>query len=143
MDKSYIYLISQWDNVTNFIMFSKTGYTDKNRAQAICDRLNREYNFFTKWKEGMQAYIESNENIKKKKKEISDYERQCYLLYTKQDNKSVKLRRKLDGLITKCNNDRRKLQFTLNKEWEEKTNFSIYNIDNNYYQYSLHKIKVK
>ena len=40
MDKSYIYLISQLDNVTNFIMFSKTGYTDKNpryphRATAI------------------------------------------------------------------------------------------------------------
>ena len=143
MDKSYIYLISQWDNVTNFIIYSKTGYTDKNRAQAICDRLNREYNFYTKWKEGMQAYIESNENIITYKKEISDYERQYYPLYTKQDNKSVKLRRKLDGLINKRKTDIRKLQFTLEKEWEEKTNFSRNNIDNNYYQYSLHKIKVK
>ena len=143
MDKSYIYLISQWDNVTNFIMFSKTGYTDKNRAQAICDRLNREYNFFTKWKEGMQAYIESNENIIAYKKEISDYERQYYPLYTKQDNKSVKLRRKLDGLVAKCNSNMRKLQLVLEKKWEEKTNFSIYTNDYNYYQYSLHKIKVK
>ena len=143
MDKSHIYLISQWDNVTDFIIYSKIGYTDINRAQAICNRLNREYDFFAKWKEGMQTYVDSNDEIIAYKKEISDYERQYYPLYTKQDNKSVKLRRKLDGLITKCNNDRRKLQFTLNKEWEEKTNFSIYNIDNNYYQYSLHKIKVK
>ena len=143
MDKSYIYLISQWDNVTDFIIYSKTGYTDKNRAQAICDRLNREYNFFTKWKEGMQTYVDSNATIIAYKKEISDYENQIYALYSKQDNKSQQLCRKLDGLVAKCNSDMRKLQLILEKEWKEKTNFSIYNIDNNYYQYSLHKIKVK
>ena len=143
MNKSYIYYLMQFDETGDLIMSSKTGYTDINRAQAICNRLNREHDFFAKWKEGMQAYVDSNEKIIAYKKEISDYERQYYPLYTKQDNKSVKLRRKLDGLINKRKTDIRKLQFTLEKEWEEKTNFSRNNIDNNYYQYSLHKIKVK
>jgi hypothetical protein len=143
MNKSYIYYLMQFDETGDLIMSSKTGYTDINRAQAICNRLNREHDFFAKWKEGMQAYVDSNATIIAYKKEISDYENQIYALYSKQDNKSQQLCRKLDGLVAKCNSDMRKLQLILEKEWKEKTNFSIYNIDNNYYQYSLHKIKVK
>ena len=141
MDKSYIYLISQWDNVTDFIIYSKTGYTDINRAQAICDRLNREYNFFAKWKEGMQAYVDSNDKIIAYKKEIDDYKTRIYALYPKQDNKSQKLCRKLDGLVVKCNSIVRKLQLILEEEWETSTDF--YDDGREYLTYSVQKLKIK
>jgi len=131
----------QFDEMGDLIMSSETGYTDINRAQAICDRLNREYNFFTKWKKEKNEYINTNKNIVAYKKEVSDYENQCYKLYSQKDNKSKQLLKKLEGLISKCNFNIRKLQLTLKKEWEVSTNF--YENNREYYNYSLQKIKIK
>lgn len=139
--QSCLYYLMQFDEMGNLIMFSKTGYTDINRAQAICDRLNREYDFFAKWKEDRQAYIDSNENIIAYKKEVSDYETKIYTLYTKQDNTSQQLLKNFDNLIAKCNYNIRILQLTLKEEWEASTNF--YDDNREYYTYSLQKLKIK
>ena len=139
--QSCLYYLMQFDEMGNLIMFSKTGYTDINRAQAICDRLNREYDFFFFLKEDRQAYIYSNENIIAYKKEVSDYETKIYTLYTKQDNTSQQLLKNFDNLIAKCNYNIRILQLTLKEEWEASTNF--YDDNREYYTYSLQKLKIK
>lgn len=139
----YLYLIAQWEPDTDSLSYSKTGYTDINRAQSICDRLNREYHFFVKWEKSMNEYVNSNIDIISLRKEISDYEIEFDALYSKEDNKSKKLCSKIEKLLSRCYYKETILRAALEKEWKEITDFNNYTDANNYYQYSLHKIKVK